>query len=120
MFQFLSSRGSQAQQGDANVPRSLPASWYREPAMYELERRAVYSKRWLLVTHRGRFTNSGDFVTYKEAGFSFFLCLDRQGNLNGFHNICCHRAYPVVTKEEGNASILSCKYHGTQSRSSLG
>ncbi|RSL70869.1 hypothetical protein CEP53_001755 [Fusarium sp. AF-6] len=107
MFQFLSSKSA-----PADVPRALPASWYREPAMYELERRAIYSKRWLLVTHRSRFSKSGDFVQYNEAGFSFFLCLDREGNLNGFHNICRHRAYPVVTKDEGNVSILSCKYHG--------
>jgi phenylpropionate dioxygenase-like ring-hydroxylating dioxygenase large terminal subunit len=32
--------------------------------------------------------------------------------LNGFHNICRHRAYPVVTKDEGNVNILSCQYHG--------
>lgn len=109
MFQFLSSKSA-----PTDVPRALPASWYREPAMYELERRAIYSKRWLLVTHRNRFAKSGDFVQYNEAGFSFFLCLDREGNLNGFHNICRHRAYPVVTKDEGNVSILSCKYHGMQ------
>ncbi|KAM0554746.1 hypothetical protein ACHAPJ_006818 [Fusarium lateritium] len=108
MFQFF----SQSTPAPADVPRSLPASWYREPAMYELERRAVFSKRWLLVTHRSRFTQAGDFVRYQEAGFSFFLCLGKQGTLNGFHNICRHRAYPVVTKDQGNASILSCKYHG--------
>ncbi|KAF7554871.1 hypothetical protein G7Z17_g2596 [Cylindrodendrum hubeiense] len=101
-----------SQTATEEVPRALPSSWYREPAMYELERRAIFSKRWLLVTHRSRFIKSGDYVRYDEAGFSFFLCLDRQGNLNGFHNICRHRAFPVVTEEKGNVSILACKYHG--------
>ncbi|PCD43236.1 hypothetical protein AU210_002337 [Fusarium oxysporum f. sp. radicis-cucumerinum] len=110
MFQFLSQ--SKAAPATTDVPRALPASWYREPAMYELERRAVFSKRWLLVTHKSRFNKTGDYVRYQEAGFSFFLCRDREGNLNGFHNICRHRAYPVITKDEGNAKILACQYHG--------
>ncbi|KAH7007301.1 Rieske [2Fe-2S] iron-sulfur domain-containing protein [Ilyonectria destructans] len=101
-----------SQTATEEVPRALPSSWYREPAMYELERRAIFSKRWLLITHRSRFTKPGDYVRYDEAGFSFFLCLDRQGNLNGFHNICRHRAFPIVTEEKGNVSILACKYHG--------
>ncbi|KAK7223097.1 hypothetical protein V2G26_011100 [Clonostachys chloroleuca] len=95
-----------------NVPRALPSSWYRSAPLYELERRAIFSQRWILTTHRSRFSQPGDFVRYEVAGFPFFLCLDRQGVLNGFHNICRHRAFPVVAKSEGTASVLSCKYHG--------
>ncbi|RHZ64500.1 hypothetical protein CDV55_105088 [Aspergillus turcosus] len=93
-------------------PKALPASWYYSREIYELERRAIFSKKWILVTHKLRFTKPGDFVRFEEAGFSFVLCLDRQGNLNGFHNICRHRAYPLVSEDEGNVKILSCKYHG--------
>ncbi|KAJ5610170.1 Rieske domain protein [Penicillium lagena] len=92
--------------------RALPSSWYRSPSLYELERRAIFSKKWLLITHKMRFANPGDFFLFQQAGFSFILCLNRDGNLNGFHNICRHRAYPVVTEVEGNAKIFSCKYHG--------
>lgn len=80
--------------------------------MYDLERRAIFSKKWLLVTHKLRFAKPGDFYCFREAGFPFVLCLDREGNLNGFHNICRHRAFPVVTEEEGNVKIFACKYHG--------
>ncbi|KAJ5682107.1 uncharacterized protein N7477_002047 [Penicillium maclennaniae] len=93
-------------------PKALPASWYRAPEMYELERRAIFSKKWILITHKLRFAKPGDFLRFEEAGFSFVLCLDRQGNLNGFHNICRHRAFPLISEDQGNAKILSCKYHG--------
>lgn len=93
-------------------PRSLPASWYRSPAMYELERRAIFSKRWIMITHSLRFTQAGDYVAFTEAGFRFFLIKDRQGQIRGFHNICRHRAYPIVTKESGHVSTLCCRYHG--------
>ncbi|OCT49060.1 Rieske [2Fe-2S] domain protein [Cladophialophora carrionii] len=93
-------------------PRALPASWYSSPHMYELERRAIFSKKWLLVTHKLRFTKPGDFLRFEQAGYSFVLCMDKAGKINGFHNICRHRAFPVVTEDAGNARIFSCKYHG--------
>ncbi|KAI1868796.1 hypothetical protein JX265_006775 [Neoarthrinium moseri] len=92
--------------------RALPASWYRSAAMYELERRAIFSRKWILLTHSLRFQKPGDYVAFTEAGFSFFLVMDRDRNINGFHNICRHRAFPIVTQDSGSASILSCRYHG--------
>ncbi|KAF7541809.1 hypothetical protein G7054_g239 [Neopestalotiopsis clavispora] len=80
--------------------------------MYELERRAIFSKKWILVSHKLRFVNAGDFVCITEAGFPFFLIKDRVGNINAFHNVCRHRAYPVIEKGSGTASVLACKYHG--------
>lgn len=107
---------SAKQQPDIQVrptqPRALPASWYRSPDMYELERRAIFSKKWLLVTHKLRFTKVGDYLRFEEAGYPFVLCLDKSNTIRGFHNICRHRAFPVVTESEGNAKIFSCKYHG--------
>lgn len=98
--------------GPVEPPKALPASWYRSEEMYELERRAIFSKKWILITHKLRFQKPGDFLRFHEAGFSFFLCQDRQGSINGFHNICRHRAFPLVNEDEGNVKILSCKYHG--------
>lgn len=92
--------------------KGLPASWYRSPEMYELERRAIFSKKWILVTHNLRFKKPGDFYRFEMAGFPFVLCLGREGNLNGFHNICRHRAFPLISQDEGKTPILSCMYHG--------
>ncbi|THW68634.1 putative iron-sulfur domain-containing protein [Aureobasidium pullulans] len=97
---------------DKQPVRALPASWYTSADMYELERRAIFSKRWLLITHKLRLTKPGDFLRYDVAGFQFVLARDRQDNINGFHNICRHRAYPVVEKQEGSARIFACRYHG--------
>ncbi|KAH0148428.1 ISP domain-containing protein, partial [Aureobasidium melanogenum] len=97
---------------DKQPVRALPASWYTSPDMYELERRAIFSRRWLLITHKLRLTKPGDFLRYDVAGFQFVLAKDRQENINGFHNICRHRAYPVVEKQEGTARIFACRYHG--------
>ncbi|OQE26670.1 hypothetical protein PENSTE_c005G05749 [Penicillium steckii] len=113
MFKVLSSFNKSVQPQDKGPEAStLPASWYHSSPIYELERRAIFSKKWLLITHRSRFTKQGDFIRYEEAGFPFFLCVDRQGNLRGFHNVCRHRGFPIVTSDSGSANILACKYHG--------
>jgi phenylpropionate dioxygenase-like ring-hydroxylating dioxygenase large terminal subunit len=79
--------------------------------MYQLERRAIFSKHWILLTHSSRFKKAGDYLSFTVANF-FFLIQDRDGNINSFHNICRHRAFPVIRERSGTTSILSCKYHG--------
>ncbi|POS81288.1 cytochrome P450 oxidoreductase [Diaporthe helianthi] len=91
---------------------ALPSNWYRSPDMYELERRAIFSRKWILVSHQVRLPKTGDFLRITEAGFQFFLIKDREGKINAFHNICRHRAYPIVERDCGTASVLACKYHG--------
>lgn len=91
---------------------TLPASWYREPAFYQLERRAIFSKSWILISHTNQFDASGKYVTYEMAGYPFFVIKDRTGNINAFLNVCRHRAFPILHQESGTAMALSCKYHG--------
>ena len=98
-------------QTELSPVRALPGSWYTSRAMYDLERRAIFSRKWLLTTHKARLPNTGDWVQYEVADFKFIIAKDRTGAINAFHNVCRHRAFPVVTQENGNNSILACKYH---------
>lgn len=104
-------RGSAGPAEDKNPVRALPGSWYTSQAMYDLERRAIFSKKWLLTTHKARLPNTGDWLQYEVADFKFIITKDRTGTINAFHNVCRHRAFPVVTEEQGNNSIFACKYH---------
>ncbi|KAF7556719.1 hypothetical protein G7Z17_g1216 [Cylindrodendrum hubeiense] len=106
--------GSSSDSSSAKDPpaRGIPASWYRSPELFQLERRAIFSKKWILITHSLRFQKAGDFLSFTYADFAFFLVQDREGAVNGFHNACRHRAYPIVEAPAGEAKILSCKYHG--------
>lgn len=81
-------------------------------SLFELERRAVFSKSWLCVSHRSRFGKPGDYVTYEVAGYPFFLILGRDSVLRAFHNVCRHRAYSITRKAAGSSLVLGCKYHG--------
>lgn len=115
MSSWFSFGGKASEKGANTEPqavRALPASWYRSEAMYELERRAIFSKKWLLITHKSRFTEDGDYVQVTQAGLSFFLIKDRRGEIRGHHNVCRHRAYPLVHADSGHLRVLACKYHG--------
>ncbi|KAH7185031.1 Rieske [2Fe-2S] iron-sulfur domain-containing protein [Fusarium flagelliforme] len=93
--------------------RALPSTWYTSPEMFELERRAIFSKKWLLVTHQNRLAKAGDWLKFNATGYEFVVTRDRKGGLNAFHNVCRHRAFPVVQGgTQGNSSIFACKYHG--------
>lgn len=92
---------------------TLPASWWTSEKVFELEKRALFNKSWLYCTHALRFKKAGDYYTFTVVGISFFIIKSKiDGQLRAFHNVCRHRAYPVVKKERGSSTILGCKYHG--------
>ncbi|KAI4744755.1 ISP domain-containing protein [Aureobasidium sp. EXF-12298] len=116
-FGFGGDKASSAKVEDAlpakqSPVRALPAAWYTSPEMYEFERRAIFTRRWLFMTHASRIKNAGDFLRFNIAGYDIIINRDRAGAVNAFHNVCRHRAYPVVEKREGNAKIFACRYHG--------
>ncbi|KAI6783464.1 uncharacterized protein J7T54_005493 [Emericellopsis cladophorae] len=113
LFSYIGlSKAAPAAQDDNAPVRALPAPWYTSQEMYELERRAIFSKKWLLTTHKLRFQENGEWLRYDIAGFEFIICRDREGNINAFHNVCRHRAFPIVTADSGRNHVFSCKYHG--------
>ena len=101
-----------SKEADPEAGAALPSTWYRSPAMYELERRAIFSKKWLLVTHQLRLPEIGSFIRVTEAGYQFFIIRDRKGEIRAHHNVCRHRAYPIIEKDAGKAAVLACRYHG--------
>lgn len=103
---------AQQKKSGRETVRALPAAWYTDEEMYQLERRAIFSKRWLFITASSRLPNPGDFLRYTIAGYDIVLIKDRSGTINAFHNVCRHRAYQVVEEDAGHKNILSCRYHG--------
>lgn len=92
---------------------TLPASWWTSESVFELEKRAIFYKSWLFCTHSLRFKKAGDYFAYSVAGINFFIIKSKvDGQLKAFHNVCRHRAYPVVRKDQGSSTVLGCKYHG--------
>ncbi|KAE8369104.1 hypothetical protein BDV27DRAFT_166382 [Aspergillus caelatus] len=90
----------------------FPAGWWVSKDVFELEKRAIFSKTWLCLSHRNRFAKVGDYQSFEVAGFPIFLILGKDGKVRAFHNVCRHRAYTVTKKECGSSAVLGCRYHG--------
>ena len=91
---------------------TLPAAWYHDPAIYERERERVFAREWLLLGHESQLPEAGDALAETLAGWPVFLVRGEDGVVRGFHNVCRHRAGPLVWDGAERCRVLRCKYHG--------
>ncbi|KAI2832225.1 hypothetical protein CBS147343_5028 [Aspergillus niger] len=103
---------SEGSENTVHKESDFPQNWWTGSDVFELERRAIFSKRWLYLAHRSRFTKPGDYHSFEVAGIPIFLVLGKDDIVRAFHNVCRHRAYTVTRKECGSSMILGCRYHG--------
>lgn len=72
----------------ASAVRCLPASWYTSQDMYELERKAIFTRRWLLITHSHRLKEAGDWLHYDVVNIDFVLYRHSDGEIYGVRDAC--------------------------------
>ena len=101
---------------DPNLPleraRTIPSSWYFDPEIYDLEKNAVFSGTWQMVGRLEQVAESGAYLTAEIAGYPLLVIRDEKGTLRAFHNVCRHRAAPLLTEPCGHVTKLRCRYHG--------
>lgn len=107
--QILSSYNDKAPLSEAFT---IPAPWYVDPRIAELERRTVFSSAWQVVGRTEQVQLPGQFVTANIAEEPIVVVRGTDGELRAFYNVCRHHAAKVVTEPCGLASILHCPYHG--------
>lgn len=91
---------------------TIPASWYTNKDLYELELQTVFSKSWQLVGRVDQLDETGAYVTCDVAGEPIVVVRGSDFSLRGFFNVCRHHAAAVMTESEGKATQLRCPYHG--------
>src|SRR5579871_4613016 len=91
---------------------TIPAPWYVDARIAELENATVFSKTWQVIGRADQVAKPGQFVTSTVAGEPVVAVRGTDGQLRAFYNVCRHHAAKVVTELCGSASILHCPYHG--------
>jgi choline monooxygenase len=91
---------------------TIPASWYTDARLYQLEQKTVFASRWQLAGRLDQVEKPGSYFTANIAGEPIVVVRGNDGLLRGFFNVCRHHAAAVVTDPEGLASHLRCPYHG--------
>jgi len=107
--QILSSYDDRAPLSEAST---IPAPWYVDSRIADLEAQTVFSKTWQLVGRIDQVEKPGQYVSATVAGEPIVVVRGADGVLRGLYNVCRHHAAAVVTEPCGQASILHCPYHG--------
>src|SRR5262245_40159797 len=96
---------------DLAIAETMPARWYIDPAILELEKDKIFTKTWQPVGKREDLMRPGDFFTCEVADEPLVITRGLDMQLRAFYNVCPHRA-GVVADGRGNRKSLQCKYHG--------
>src|SRR5688500_8273389 len=92
---------------------TIPASWYVDPRVMELERRTVFASSWQIAGRADQVRHAGDYLSCElPGGEPVVVVRGADGLLRGFFNVCRHHAAAVVTEPQGSAHMLRCPYHG--------
>lgn len=92
--------------------RSLPAWIYDNAEFFALEKERIFATSWHFVCHVNDIPNAGDWRTLDIIGEPVFVMRDGAGRVQGFHNVCRHRAARLLDGDAGHCKDrIICPYH---------
>jgi len=101
---------------DPNAPlaeaSTIPASWYTDERLFELEEQTIFSRSWQFAARIDQLNKPGDYVTGEVAGEPIVVVRGGDNSLRAFFNVCRHHAAAVMTERAGHANQMRCPYHG--------
>ena len=107
--EILASYNAAAALPDAHT---IPARWYTDPRIAQLELQNVFSRTWQSVGRTAQVEKPGQYVSTTVAGEPIVAVRGSDGILRAFYNVCRHHAMTVMNEPCGHAQHLRCPYHG--------
>ncbi|MGH3104064.1 MAG: aromatic ring-hydroxylating oxygenase subunit alpha [Gaiellaceae bacterium] len=90
--------------------KTLPWSWYSDPAVLRLEQERIFRRAWQYAAHSGQVAEPGSYVAARAGDVPVVVVRDREGDLRAFLNVCRHRGSQLV-EGEGRRETIQCPYH---------
>jgi phenylpropionate dioxygenase-like ring-hydroxylating dioxygenase large terminal subunit len=90
--------------------RTIPWSWYTDPAVLRLEEERIFRHAWQYVARREEIAEPGSFHAVQAGHVPVVLVRDEDGLLRAFLNVCRHRG-SLVCEGSGKRATLQCPYH---------
>ncbi|HWO36227.1 MAG TPA: aromatic ring-hydroxylating dioxygenase subunit alpha [Candidatus Acidoferrum sp.] len=91
---------------------TIPAAWYFDKRLAQLERESVFAANWQVVGHLDQVKEPGQFFTIDVNNEPLVVVRGDDGKLRAFYNVCRHHAAAVVPETQGCAKNFRCPYHG--------
>src|SRR3954452_5131957 len=96
----------------APIRTTLPGAAYHSDESYELDREAIFFKRWMYAGRAERLAQPGSWMRVDIAGESLLLVRGKDDRVRGFYNVCRHRGSQLCDAEQGQVRThLRCPYH---------
>jgi Rieske 2Fe-2S family protein len=96
----------------APIRTTLPGAAYHSDESYELDREAIFFRRWMYAGRAERLAQPGSWMRVDIAGESLLLVRGKDDQIRGFYNVCRHRGSQLCDDEQGHVrSHLRCPYH---------
>ena len=89
---------------------TMPARFYYEPEIYELEKQRIFHRSWWYSGHVSQLAKPGNFITTRIHDQNLFIIRGRDGELRAFYNVCQHRGHELL-EGEGRTNLVVCPYH---------
>src|SRR5437870_4387112 len=89
---------------------TLPASWYSEPVVLELERERIFATAWQYAGPAEKVSEPRSYLAPVAGHVPDVVTRADDGELRGFVNVCRHRGH-IVTEGAGCRATLQCPYH---------
>ena len=109
LTEIIDSYDSSAPLAEAST---IPASWYTDERLFELEKQTIFSRSWQFAARIDQLNKPGDYVTSEIAGEPIVVVRGGDHKLRAFFNVCRHHAAAVMTERAGHANQMRCPYHG--------
>ena len=96
----------------APIRTTLPGAAYHSDESYEVDREAVFFRRWIYAGRAERLAEPGSWLRVDIAGESLLLVRGKDDRIRGFYNVCRHRGSRLCDDEQGQVRThLRCPYH---------
>ncbi|HZU65612.1 MAG TPA: aromatic ring-hydroxylating dioxygenase subunit alpha [Novosphingobium sp.] len=89
----------------------IPVERYTSEAFAKAEREKMWPHVWQFAAREEDLPEPGDYIVFENAGRSWILSRQDDGQIRAFHNVCLHRGRKL-RQEDGAADQFTCPFHG--------
>jgi choline monooxygenase len=102
--------GDKPFRADPGQSWTMPARFYNDPHIWEIEKDAIFHRSWNYAGHVSQLAEPGCFLTVRIHDQNILVARTREGELRAFHNVCPHRGHELLSGS-GRKNVITCPYH---------
>jgi len=99
--------------GLKQLERTLPSSWYIDPAHHARELKAIWYRNWVYLGRAESLPEPRSFRTFTVGDQPILLVRDEDLEIRAFYNTCRHRGSLLCNEPAGRLAgrQITCPYH---------